>query len=69
MPAKIAREHLYRLAEKKILKEDVFKGIYIFYPNRYRDLRVDMDGLLRAIDGKEVYDMTRRIRLEKNQFV
>jgi DNA-binding IclR family transcriptional regulator len=69
MSAKTVREHLYRLVEKRILDEDVFKGTYIFFPNRYRDLGVDMDRLLRAIAGKEIYDMARRIWLEKNQFV
>ncbi len=69
MSAKTVREHLYRLAEKQILKWNVFKETYIFFPKRYRDLGMDMDILLRAITWKEVYDLAQCIWFEKNQFV
>lgn len=66
MTPKTVREHLYRLVKKEILKEDLsFKGTYTFYPYGFRDMAVDMDGLVKAIVGEDIYNTATSIWKEK----
>lgn len=62
MTPKTCREHLYRLCKKSILKEDEdFAGTYVFpsRPIRGSDYSLvdDMNKLIQAIVGKDIYDM------------
>lgn len=68
MSAKTVREHLKKLVKKGILDENpLYRGTYVFVPSNYRRMGVDMDKLVRAIVGEDIYELARAIWLEKNK--
>lgn len=67
MSPKTIREHLYRLVEKGILDENpMYRGTYVFVPHYYRKMGIDMDRLVQAIVGKDIYDIAVSVWKEKH---
>jgi hypothetical protein len=68
MSAKTVRIHLYNLVHKGIIEEDSkFKGSYRFYPEMFEGLGIDVDKLVCLIVGEDLYQLARKIWVEKSR--
>jgi hypothetical protein len=66
--AKTVRAHLYNLVHKKVICEDSrFKGSYVFYPEMFEGLGVDVDKLICLIVGEDLYNIARKIWIKKHR--
>ena len=64
--AKTVRAHLYNLVHRGIIHEDSrFKGSYMFYPEMFENLGVDIDNLICLIVGEDLYNIARKIWIKK----
>jgi hypothetical protein len=66
--AKTVRAHLYNLVHKGVIQEDSrFKGSYMFYPEMFEGLGVDIDRLICLIVGEDLYNLARKIWVKKSR--
>ena len=66
--AKTVRAQLYSLVHKGVISEDSrFKGSYMFYPEMFEGLGVDIDRLICLIVGEDLYNLARKIWVKKSR--